>query len=252
MCRIEIQVGETMSKIGVISDVHGNLQALNAILAHFDEIGCDEIIHTGDVIHIGANSRECLDILLSRPDVTLILGNHDRDFLLNQSQMRYMSHVPTEHKQYVFSTLTEQHRKRIAGFPLYVTRQIAGQTVMFAHYALVDGKIDPDKYIFKMINEFPTAEAFDVLFENAHCDAVFFGHKHETCDIKGKKLYVDIGSVGCHPRPFARGIVINYDDKCWSYERVEVPYDMEQMHQAMANVPCGEQLYNFYFLRLGK
>lgn len=239
-----------MGRIGVISDVHGNLQALRAILKYFDSRHCDEIIHTGDVVNIGPNSRECLDVLLARPDVTLLLGNHDRDFALNQSEMRYKSHVPTEHKQYVFSTLTEQHRKAVSKFPLYVTRSIAGKTVIFAHYAFVDGPYSDNKFLFKTITERPTAEKFDEMFNNADCDAVFFGHKHEPCDIRGNKLYVDIGSVGCHPRPFARGIIIDFDDKQWTYERVEVPYDMEQMRQSLVKIPAGEHLYNFYFLRL--
>ena len=239
-----------MGRIGVISDIHGNLQALNAILAYFDEMDCDEIIHTGDVVDIGPNSRECLDILLRRPDVTLILGNHDRDFALNQSEMRFKSHVPTEHKQHVFATLTEEHRKAVKDFPIYVTRTIAGKKLVFAHYAFYDGPYKDNKFIFKIITERPTAEQFDEMFGNVDCDAVFFGHKHEPCDIQGQKLYVDIGSVGCHERPYARGIVIDYDDTSWSYTRVEVPYDMEQMRQALVTIPAGEHLYNFYFLRL--
>lgn len=239
-----------MGKIGVISDIHGNLQALNAILAYLDNLGCDEIIHTGDVVSIGAHSRECLDILLARADVTLILGNHDRDFALNQSEARYLSHVPTEHKQYVFATLTEEHRKAVSNFPVHVTRKLAGQKVMFAHYAFVDGPYRPNKFIFKMIAERPTADRFDALFDNADCDAVFFGHKHEPCEVQGSKLYVDVGSVGCHPRPVARAVVINYDDETWTYSRVEVPYDMEQMRRDLCAVPAGEQLFNFYYLRL--
>lgn len=239
-----------MGRIGVISDVHGNLQALQAILKYFDSVGCDEIIHTGDVVDIGPNSRECLDILLARHDVTMLLGNHDRDFLLNQSKARHLSHVPTEHKQHVFATLDESHRSAVKNFPLYVTRTFSGQTLMFTHYAFVDGPYSDNKFMFKTITERPTAEKFDEMFNNADCDAVFFGHKHEPCDIKGNKLYVDIGSVGCHPRPYARGIVIDYDDKQWTYTRVEVPYDMEQMRQSLIKVPAGEYLYNFYFLRL--
>lgn len=251
---ITLQIHEVteMGKIGVISDIHGNLQALKAILDYFDEIGCDEIIHTGDIVNIGANSRECLDILLSRPDVTLILGNHDRDFALNQSEMRYKSHVSTEHKQYVFATLTEQHRQKVSKFPVYVTRTLAGQTVMFAHYAFFDGPYRDNKFVFKTIISRPSADKFDEMFANADCRAVFFGHKHEPCDIQGKKLYVDIGSVGCHERPYARGIVIDYDDAKWTYERVEVPYDMEQMRQVLVKVPSGEYLYNFYYLHLGE
>ena len=55
-----------MKKIGVISDVHGNIQALTAALNHLENQGCREIIHTGDVLDIGANSRECLQLLLQK------------------------------------------------------------------------------------------------------------------------------------------------------------------------------------------
>lgn len=237
-----------MGKIGVISDIHGNLQALNAILVFFDEAGCEEIIHTGDIVNIGPNARECMDILLNRSDITLLLGNHDRDFALNQSEMRYKSHVPTEHKQYVFSTLTERHRQAVSSFPVSVTRTVANETIAFAHYAFFDGEIGPNKFLFKQITERPSPEKFDEMFANLQCGAVFFGHKHEPCDVIGKKLYVDVGSVGCHPRPVARGIIIEYGAEKWSYSRVEVPYDMEQMRQALFEIPAGEQLYNFYYI----
>ncbi len=240
-----------MGKIGVISDIHGNLQALNAILSYFDRQGCEEIIHTGDVVNIGARSRECLEILLNRPDTTLLLGNHDRDFLLNQSELRFKSHVPSEHKRYVFSTMDENHRKAVGNFPIYVTRMLGAQKVMFTHYAFFDGPLSADKCIFKKMEAVhPSAEKYDELFDNADCDAVFFGHKHEPCDIKGRKLYVDVGSVGCHPRPYARGIIITYGKEFWNYERIEVPYDTEQMRKELFSVPSGEQLYNFYYLRL--
>ena len=58
-----------------------------------------------------------------------------------------------------------------------------------------------------------------------------------------------MGSVGCYPQPFARGIIIDYDDKAWSYIRVNVPYDMESTRRQMDGVAAGKQLYDFYFLR---
>lgn len=241
-----------MKKIGLISDVHGNLEALHAILQVFAEEQVDEIIHTGDVVNIGPKSSECLDLLLSLPKVTLIMGNHDRDFALNQSQMRFMSHVPTEHKQQVFATMTERQREIVASFPVFVTRSLAGKTVMFAHYAFNDGEIRPNKFLFKSIIEYPTAEKFDELFNNADCDAIFFGHKHEPCEIQGKKLYVDIGSVGCHSEPVARGIVIDCDDEKWSYRRVSASYDMDKMRKQLYETACGEQLYDYYFLKSKK
>ena len=240
-------------KIGVISDSHGNITALKAILQLLDGEKCDEIIHCGDVVDIGPNSRECLELLLSRKDVTMLLGNHDRDFALNETAVRNLSHVPAEHKQQVFSTLTEQQRKIVANFPLCVTRNCGKSKIAFTHYAFKPQPLDPDVFPFMPLQPEPTAEKFDEIFaslDGMNCDAVFFGHKHEPCDIVGKRLYVDVGSIGCHPDPIARGIVIEYDENAWSYRRVYAPYDMEQTRKTMIEkLACGEKLYDFYFLR---
>lgn len=238
-----------MKKIGVISDVHGNLAALKAALELLDGEGCEEIIHTGDVVNMGPYSAECLDLLLSRKDVTCLLGNHDRDFADNQTQLRYKSHVPSVHKQHVFATLTDCHRQCVKQFPIYVTRDCGGSKLLFCHYAFYPLPVSADQFLFKPIVSPPTVQAFDEMFEGVDADAVFFGHKHEPCDIQGKRLYVDVGSVGCHPKPLARAVVIEYDDAVWSYRRVGAPYDMESTHNAMlTDVPCGEQIYDFYFL----
>ena len=256
-----------MRKIGVISDVHGNLTALKAVLELLEKEGCEEIIHTGDVVDIGPESRACLELLLSRQDVTCLLGNHDRDFLLNQTQARHLSHVPSVHKQQVFATLNDELRQRVGQMPVYVTRNCGGSKLLFCHYAfkkdspcikwesqaITDGitNLSPSCLageLFKPLVSPHSAEAFDEMFEGFDCDAVFFGHKHEPCDIMSERLYVDVGSVGCHPEPKARAVVIEYDDNGWSYKRVYAPYDMEATRNAMHDIACGEQLYDFYFL----
>ena len=239
-----------MRKIGVITDIHGNLPALKAVLKLLDSEGCEEIIHTGDVVNIGPNSRECLELLLSRKDVTCLLGNHDRDFADNQTQVRHLSHVPAEHKQQVFATMDDELRQRVKDFPVYITRNCGGRKLLFCHYAFYPYPVTVDQYLFKMIVVPPTADKFDEIFADVDADAVFFGHKHEPCDIVGQRLYVDIGSVGCHPDPLARAIVIEYDDTSWRYRRVCAPYDMQATRKDMFdNIACGEQLYNFYYLR---
>ncbi|MCH5156543.1 MAG: metallophosphoesterase family protein [Clostridiales bacterium] len=238
-----------MRKIGVITDIHGNLAALTAVLDLLDREGCEEIIHTGDVVDIGPHSRECLELLLSRQDVTCLLGNHDRDFADNQTQVRNLSHVPSEHKQQVFATLTEELRRKVKSFPVYVTRDCGGSRILFCHYAFNPMPLGIDQYLFKPIDMYPTAEAFDALFDGVEADAVFFGHKHEPCDIKGNRLYVDVGSVGCHPQPLARAVVIEYDDTTWSYRRICAPYDMDSTKKDMLNeIKCGQHLYDFYFM----
>lgn len=238
-----------MSKIGLISDVHGNYEALVAILSLFEKEKCDELIHTGDVVDIGPKSKECLELLLAQNNITLTLGNHDRDFALNEYVLKKFSHVPSEHKFDVFCSIGEALREEVKRFPLYVTKILGGKTVVFTHYAFRQVGDALAEYPFLPFVSEPTAEKFDALFNNIKFDAVFFGHKHEPCDIMGERLYVDVGSVGCHPEPTANGIIIEYSETDWSYRRVSVPYDMNATKSQMREVVFGNQLYDFYFLR---
>jgi diadenosine tetraphosphatase ApaH/serine/threonine PP2A family protein phosphatase len=63
-------------RVAVISDVHGNLQALEAVLAAIDELQVDEIWSLGDVVGYGADPVRCMEIVDERAAVSLA-GNHD-------------------------------------------------------------------------------------------------------------------------------------------------------------------------------
>jgi len=65
-----------MDPIAVISDVHGNLTALTAVLDDIDSRGVKQIVCLGDVVGYGPEPAKCLDLVLERCRVTL-MGNHD-------------------------------------------------------------------------------------------------------------------------------------------------------------------------------
>ena len=67
-------------KIAVLTDVHGNLPALQAAMRAIRREDADAIFHTGDAIGIGPFPAECLELLLGTPGVHLICGNHDSWF----------------------------------------------------------------------------------------------------------------------------------------------------------------------------
>jgi len=68
-------------KRAIISDVHGNLEAFENVLADIDECGISDIVCLGDTIGYGPNPRECID-LVTRCQVC-ILGNHDQGALFD-------------------------------------------------------------------------------------------------------------------------------------------------------------------------
>jgi diadenosine tetraphosphatase ApaH/serine/threonine PP2A family protein phosphatase len=69
-------------KRAIISDIHGNLEALQAVLADTREQGVEEIFCLGDIIGYGPNPCECLDLVIERTRVCL-LGNHDQGALFD-------------------------------------------------------------------------------------------------------------------------------------------------------------------------
>ena len=63
-------------KIAIITDVHGNLEALTSVLEDIKKNNFDEIICLGDSIDIGPNSKECIELLIEN-NVKSVLGNHE-------------------------------------------------------------------------------------------------------------------------------------------------------------------------------
>ena len=62
--------------LAVISDIHSNLDALQAVLADIDDRKCERIVCLGDVVGYGPQPAECLDLIMARCQVCL-MGNHD-------------------------------------------------------------------------------------------------------------------------------------------------------------------------------
>jgi diadenosine tetraphosphatase ApaH/serine/threonine PP2A family protein phosphatase len=66
----------------IISDIHNNLEALQAVLRDIDSHGVSQIYCLGDVLGYGPNPCECLDIIMARTSV-VILGNHDQAVMVD-------------------------------------------------------------------------------------------------------------------------------------------------------------------------
>ena len=82
-------------RIALISDIHGNAIALEAVLAEVDREGVDRTICLGDVATLGSQPREVLDMLRARRMVS-VLGNHDEFQLVPKLIHQYATGAPIE------------------------------------------------------------------------------------------------------------------------------------------------------------
>ena len=71
----------TMNRFAVISDIHGNLHALQAVLARIDRLNVDGILCLGDIVGYGPYPDRCID-LVTRCCTVTVRGNHD-DAVIN-------------------------------------------------------------------------------------------------------------------------------------------------------------------------
>ena len=69
-----------MSRVAVLSDIHGNLEALDAVLADLELQTADRLVVLGDTVGYGPNPRECLERISAIAEV-LLIGNHEADLI---------------------------------------------------------------------------------------------------------------------------------------------------------------------------
>ncbi len=152
-----------MARFAFISDIHGNLQALEAVLASIDGKGVDATLCLGDVVGYGPSPGECLD-LIARRDIFTVQGNHDLSIIDDVEAHRFN---PTARLSLEFTRdrLTEAHREQIAAMP-----KIADlDDVTLCHASPVDDA--GTDYIHDQRNAALAYGGFD-----NHC--LFVGHTH--------------------------------------------------------------------------
>ena len=95
-------------KIAIISDIHGNLPALLAVLSDIDATGADTIINCGDTLGGPLAAARTADLLMQR-QIPMIAGNHERQLLtfpaakLNASDACTASEVSSVHLAWLAS-----------------------------------------------------------------------------------------------------------------------------------------------------
>ena len=100
-------------RIALISDIHANLPALDAVLEQIDASECEQIWCLGDVLGYGAEPNECAALIRERTDVCLA-GNHDLG-VLGEIDISTFSPVATESAQWTQAHLADEARAYLSG-----------------------------------------------------------------------------------------------------------------------------------------
>lgn len=228
-------------RIGIIADIHGNAPALKAVLDELEnKHDVEHIYCLGDMIGIGPDSNEVLDLLFSRKNLSMITGNHDEAILalaFGQAYPQSHSHV-REHHQWILDRIDPSFIPKLAALPRVIKTKIEGTQLHFIHYQIVkDVPISEDP--FGSIVE-PSLVNLQSLFHDKQEDVICFGHHHPRHYFKGEnQIFLNPGSLGCSSKPSAPYAIVSiqdgkvevtfneaqYDNKAFleSYHRLKVP-----------------------------
>jgi diadenosine tetraphosphatase ApaH/serine/threonine PP2A family protein phosphatase len=246
----------------IISDIHSNLEALQAVLQDIEGQRVTEIYCLGDVVGYGPNPRECIDRVMECRIV--LLGNHDqgamfdpegfnppaeraifwtRDQLESTAENRqvrerrweFLAERPRTHREdsYLYVHGSARNPLNEYVFP----EDIYNQRKMERIFALVD------KYCFQGHTHVPgifTEQTPDDLYQFSSPEEIEYTHK-----LDGRKTLCNVGSVGQPRDGDPRACYILLDDDVIRYRRV--PYDVESTIKKIYAIP---ELENFLGDRL--
>jgi putative phosphoesterase len=170
-------------RVAVLSDIHGNLPALEAVIADVDGSGVDAVLVAGDVIG-GAFPAEVFDRLMSLPDVRIVRGNADR-FVLEGTD-EYGEDWEAERERIGAARLDA-----VASWPLTHEVEIEGLGRTLVCHAIPTA----DEPIFTRITP---DEDVTALLGELDADLLVVGHTHMQFDRRlptGLRI-VNAGSVG--------------------------------------------------------
>ena len=177
-----------MDKIAVISDIHGNLEALKSVLADIEKRKIDKVYCLGDVIGKGRNSNECLNLL---KDCIIVYGNWE-DFF---NHKRITNEASEKRYQLLDKQLSDSNKKRLKTFPLCYEFYMSGRLVRMFHATpdnAWDNVLNIDR-IDKLYQQFlPTKYTSKEV-----ADIIVYGHTHTQNLMKlYNRTLINTGSVG--------------------------------------------------------
>lgn len=222
-------------KVGLISDVHSNLIALETVLDDMPDV--DELICLGDTIGYNPWPAKCVELVREHADTTVI-GNHGLA-LLNGYEGYRGNQMAYQGLKHADDQLTDEQKEWLASLPEETLAANGQFRVVHSH---PDPKIrwNINGYVYP--SDFPRMNKYtgDVEKYDSRIIALGMGHTHvqhyvDLSDYDGEGIAVNPGSVG-QPRdddPRAAYATLDLEQETCTLHRVE--YDIEEVQEAITD-----------------
>ena len=249
-------------RYAIITDIHGNIEGLNAVLEDIKTKDVDDIFCLGDVIDIGTDSKECVDRLIEL-NIKTILGNHELYLLRGTDIEPTIIGEEKEHYKWVKESLTDKEIEFIKSCPLYYEinidydEKISSKKIVLCHYLIKDEKLNQpfeENHLKKDVNLW-------IKYNNSNTIYVI-GHLHKSFNINevdgisgdyiestGELTNIEIvDSAGCSYDDNVSYIIIEID-KSIKFTKVKVKFDREKFIDKMnkTDFPDKKNIMKYFY-----
>ena len=213
-------------KIAMFTDIHGNYQALKAIISDIKKKKYDDVIFLGDAIGLGVDSNKCLNYLY-KYNIRFLLGNHELYYTRGCNIIKTKKPEINEHNIWVSKNIKTK-LKEDNNFKYVIKHN--GKKILFVHFFMKRGR-----YPYENTEIFDTEE-YKKYMNNTKYDYMFYGHLHQDrVDIINNKIFCSLGSSGCTKDDNTFYYVLNLDEDI-TYEKVMVKYNREKFVNRIKSV----------------
>ncbi len=215
-------------KIAVISDIHGNFTALEAVLEDIKSQGCEKIFALGDYAMAGPLPAETVDWFIQHKDeITMIQGNtylmiadyNDELYEALKSKAPVMAEALKSDSQ----ILSNEQKRFLKELPVQKEIDIEGVKILLVHGS-------PRKNNEDILPDTPAKEV-EKMLQEVDASLILCGHTHIPCgfQLPNKKTVVNAGSIGrpFTPEPNSCYLKLNVENGKALFEHRFVSYDKE-------------------------
>lgn len=227
--------------IGIIGDIHGNIDALNATMAYFDQLAISKIYCAGDIVGYGAAPRECIETMISK-NIQCVCGNHD---FYTAFPDKYDKHTVREEANKVISwnlsVLSKEHKEWLASLPMsidtgdFTITHASCQPAPIWSYILstrssaMNFLFQPRKLCFTAHSHVP------VIATHVPGRAVTLHVLNNTILRPERMVMVGVGAVGQPRDGDPRACAVLYDTARRQISVLRIKYDIQAAQQRILN-----------------
>ena len=218
-------------KVGIISDIHGNIKALEAVLQELKNKGIERIIVLGDLIGGAPMSEEVVQKIMEIKDNLIIVkGNREKHIIEGLPEFIHDEKVKVTEEQleahkYLGNELSGKSKEFLKNLPKELQCELEGKKIYVSHYPL-DKKGNFRKHIKKA-----NAQENEEMFSGIDADIYLYGHTHiENYNTRDGKIYINPGASGCPGKTeFAPYGILNIENNKVAYEQLYAKYNVQEI-----------------------